>query len=162
MAGFRKAVLVAWLLFAFIIVVMSLSRVTSAQQAKPANTPAKPAAKPAGNVTGNVARGKYIVEDVAWCQNCHTPRLATGEFDRTKWLQGGSLFMQPPHPMPDWPIVAPRIGGNPPATDEQMVTLLTQGIWTDGKPLRQPMPQFHMNREDAEAVVAYLKSLKAQ
>jgi len=40
-----------------------------------------------------------------------------------------------------------------------MITLLTTGIWIDGKPLRDPMPKFHMTRADAEAVLAYLKSL---
>ena len=40
-----------------------------------------------------------------------------------------------------------------------MITLLTTGIWVTGKPLRPPMPRFHMTRADAEAVLAYLKSL---
>jgi len=47
----------------------------------------------------------------------------------------------------------------PPATDAQMITLLTTGIWVTSKPLRSPMPSFHMTRADAEAVLAYLKSL---
>ena len=42
-----------------------------------------------------------------------------------------------------------------------MITLLTTSISRSGKPLRAPMPQFHMTRSDAEAVVAYLKSLNA-
>jgi len=37
--------------------------------------------------------------------------------------------------------------------------LLTTGVWITGKPLRDPMPKFHMAPADAEAVVAYLKSL---
>ena len=37
--------------------------------------------------------------------------------------------------------------------------LLTTAIWTNGEPLRDPMPKFHMTRADAEAVVAYLRSL---
>jgi mono/diheme cytochrome c family protein len=40
-----------------------------------------------------------------------------------------------------------------------MITLLTTEIWTTGKPLRSPMPEFHMTRADAEAVLAYLKSI---
>jgi hypothetical protein len=39
-----------------------------------------------------------------------------------------------------------------------MIKLLTSGIWTNGKRLRLPMPQFRMERSDAEAVVAYLRS----
>jgi len=42
-----------------------------------------------------------------------------------------------------------------------MITLLTTSISLSGKPLRAPMPQFHMTRSDAEAVVAYPKSLNA-
>jgi hypothetical protein len=42
-----------------------------------------------------------------------------------------------------------------------MITLLMTGIWRDGKPLRPPMPQFHMTQEDAESVIVYLKSLGA-
>jgi len=40
-----------------------------------------------------------------------------------------------------------------------MVTLLTTGVWRDGKRPRPPMPQFRMTQQDAQAVVAYLKSL---
>ncbi len=40
-----------------------------------------------------------------------------------------------------------------------MITLLTTSISRIGKPLRAP--RFHMIRSDAEAVVAYLKSLNA-
>jgi hypothetical protein len=42
-----------------------------------------------------------------------------------------------------------------------MITLLTTSISRSGKPLRAPMPRFHMIRSDAEAVVVYLKSLNA-
>ena len=43
-----------------------------------------------------------------------------------------------------------------------VLKLLTTGIWTTGAQLRSPMPQFRMDRGDAEAVVAYLKSLTPQ
>jgi hypothetical protein len=66
-------------------------------------------------------------------------------------------------PDPNWPLTAPRIGGTPlPASDEDMIKLLTTGIWTTGAHLRDPMPQFRMDRSDAEAVVAYLKSFNSQ
>jgi hypothetical protein len=42
-----------------------------------------------------------------------------------------------------------------------MITVLTTSISRSGKPLRAPMPRFHMIRSDAEAVVTYLKSLNA-
>lgn len=108
---------------------------------------------------GDVARGKYIVEGVAMCGQCHTPRDDEGNPDRNRWLQGAPVPWLSPKADPNWPLSAPRIGGNPPASDEDMVKLLTTGIWTTGNRLRPPMPQFRMERSDAEAVVAYLKSL---
>ncbi len=108
----------------------------------------------------DVARGKYIVDDVAMCGTCHTPRFANGELDRGRWLAGAPVPYLPAQPTVDWPIQAPRIAGRPPATDAQMITLLTTAVWTNGQPLRDPMPKFHMTRADAEAVLAYLKSLR--
>jgi mono/diheme cytochrome c family protein len=111
---------------------------------------------------GDVARGKYIVESVAMCGQCHTQRDSQGNPDRSHWLQGGPLPYLPTQPDSDWPVRAPRIGGTPPADDADMVKLLTTGIWTTGNRLRFPMPQFRMDRSDAEAVVAYLKSVPSQ
>jgi len=108
---------------------------------------------------GQAVRGKYIVESVAMCGNCHTPRDNQGRLERNHWLQGASLWILPARPTTNWPLKAPRIGGNPPATDEEMVTLLTTGIWKDGTRLRAPMPQFRMSKDDAQSVVTYLKSL---
>jgi mono/diheme cytochrome c family protein len=106
-----------------------------------------------------IARGKYIVEGVAACADCHTPRDKNGEIDRTRWLAGAPVFLQPAETLPGWAIVAPRLAGLPPGSDAAIITLLTTGMWRDGKPPRQPMPRFHMTRGDAEAVLAYLKSL---
>lgn len=85
-----------------------------------------------------------------------------GVLDEYHALEGAPVFFQPAHPDPTWPLKAPRIGGNPPASDEDMVKLLTTGIWTDGKPLRFPMMPFHMSDGDARAVVAYLKTIQPQ
>ena len=92
------------------------------------------------------------------CGQCHTPRAGDGAPDRMKWLQGAPLWLKPAMPIGDWPLEAPRIAGIIPGTEEDMVRLLTTGVWRDGKTLRPPMPQFRMSRQDAEAVVAYLKS----
>jgi mono/diheme cytochrome c family protein len=109
---------------------------------------------------GDVARGKYLVEDVAMCGQCHTPRDSRGNLDRSRWLQGAAMPWTPADSSSsDWPLRAPRIGGNPPASDADMIKLLTTGIWTTGKPLRFPMMPFRMSASDAKAVVAYLKSL---
>jgi mono/diheme cytochrome c family protein len=107
-----------------------------------------------------VARGRYLVEDVVICTQCHTPRTSTGELDRSRWLMGAPVFYQPSQPMTGWADVAPRLAGLPPGTDQEVIRLLTMGIARTGAPPRPPMLPFHMTRADAEAVLAYLKSLK--
>jgi mono/diheme cytochrome c family protein len=109
-----------------------------------------------GGGVGDVERGRYIVENVAACWRCHTPGGDRGEPDRTHWLQGAPIRS----PEPSMAVQAPRIAGTPPGTDDQFITLLTTGITRNGAPPRPPMPQFHMTRQDAQAVLAYLKSLK--
>ena len=132
------------------------------QQGKPANGAPRVGANAAtGAASGAVARGKYLVEGIAYCTNCHTPRNSQGELDRSKWLQGGPLFWQPAHPLQNYPQLVPRIAGTIPATDDEMVTLLTTGVWKDGTRLREPMPQFRFSKEDAQAVIAYLKTLNS-
>jgi len=106
-----------------------------------------------------IERGKYIVEGVAMCGQCHTPRNSQGGPDSGQALQGAPLWLQPATPVGVWPSQAPRIAGILPGSDDQMVTLLTTGIWRDGKRPRPPMPQFRMTPQDAQAVVAYLRSM---
>ncbi len=128
---------------------------TGAQEAKRASS------QPAAN-GADIARGAYIVNSVAMCPTCHTPHTADGQLDRSRWLQGGPVIYWPAQPNPNWPQIEPRIGGTLPASEQQMITLLTTAVWTDGKELRDPMPKFHMNHADAEAVVAYLKSINVR
>ena len=66
----------------------------------------------------------------------------------------------PPYPQMKWALKAPAIAGLPGYTEEQSIRLLTEGLTRDGKRPDPPMPQFRLNRSDAEAVVAYLKSLR--
>lgn len=109
--------------------------------------------------SGAVDRGKYIVERVAMCGECHTPRDSNGSLDRTHWLQGAPVIWTPSQPDSNWPLKAPRIAGTPPASDADLIKLLTTGVWTDGKPLRLPMMPYKMSDRDAKAVVAYLRSI---
>ena len=41
-----------------------------------------------------VSRGKYLVEQVARCPECHTPRTETGELDRARWMKGATLVIK--------------------------------------------------------------------
>jgi mono/diheme cytochrome c family protein len=152
-----KARMMIKMLFALAIVVSFATFVC----APPAMNGQNRAASPKNEATtagGDVARGKYLVEGVAMCGQCHTPRDSNGVLDRSRWLQGASVPFMPAQARQDWPLLAPRIGGTPPASDADMIKLLTTGIWTNGQPLRFPMMPFRMSEADAKAVVAYLKT----
>jgi hypothetical protein len=136
-----------------LVLLLSVTQPSFAQKKTPKSTSEKNLA------AAEVARGKYLVEGVALCGQCHTPRDADGNLDRSRWLQGAPVPYLPAKPDSNWPINAPRLGGTPPASDADMIKLLTTGVWNTGKQLRLPMPQFRMDGSDAEAVVAYLKSL---
>jgi mono/diheme cytochrome c family protein len=128
---------------------------------------AKAQDKPSDNSKGGassggqtvVEHGRYIVENVAMCELCHTPRDENGNPDKGHWLMGGPAQLRPAYPSPYWALVEPRIGGRPPGTDADFIKLLTTGISRTGRPPNPPMPPFRMTRTDAEAVLAYLKTL---
>jgi len=109
---------------------------------------------------GQVERGGYLVNQVAMCVQCHTPRDANGNLDRTHLLQGAPLPVSSPFPSKQWAFRAPAIAGLPGWSDEDVVSLLTKGHRLNGYMPTPPMPPFRMSREDAEAVVAYLRSLR--
>ena len=109
---------------------------------------------------GQVARGDYLVNLVAMCVQCHTPRDANGDLDRTHLLQGAPMPVSSPFPNKKWAFRAPAIAGLPGWSDEDVVSLLTTGRRLNGYMPNPPMPPFRLSREDAEAVVAYLRSLR--
>ena len=111
-----------------------------------------------------IDRGKYLVEEVGKCGDCHTPRTETGELDMTKHLKGATLGFTPINPIPKWHKDSPDIT---PAgklwlrwTREGMVNYLIKGVNPRGGKADPPMPAYHMKPEDAEAVVSYLETLK--
>ncbi len=110
---------------------------------------------------GDAQRGKYFVERVAMCIECHTPRDSSGQLFREKYLQGAPVPVNaPPYPNMKWAARAPAIAGLPGYTTEQGVRLLTEGITSNGRRPDPPMPRFRFSRADAAAIVAYLKSIQ--
>lgn len=107
-----------------------------------------------------IKRGEYLVKGIGQCADCHTPFTPTGGFVMDKWLQGKKLEFGPLIPIPIWADTSPNIAGLPGWDTNKAVQFLMTGLAPNGQPARPPMPQYHMNRADAEAVVAYLKSLK--
>jgi len=107
-----------------------------------------------------IARGEYLVKAIGQCADCHTPFTPMGTFVMEKWLQGKKLEFGPLIPIPIWADTSPNIAGLPGWDTEKAVQYFMTGLAPNGQPARPPMPTYKMNRADAEAVVAYVRSLK--
>lgn len=107
-----------------------------------------------------IAHGEYLVKRVAGCGDCHTPKNDRGEPAPGQWLKGSKLSFAPLVPFPGWAAASPDIAGLNGWSTKDAIRLLMTGIDASGQRPRPPMPQYRMNRADAAAVVAYLKSLK--
>jgi mono/diheme cytochrome c family protein len=111
----------------------------------------------------DLARGKYLVEEVARCQECHTPKKDDGTFDTSKWLKGGMLTVKPVTEIKGWHAAAPNITSTSAIWQrwgqDGMVKFLETATNPRGGKAGAPMPAYTMSHEDAVAVAAYLKSL---
>ena len=106
-----------------------------------------------------IERGRYLVEEVAKCTECHTPRNARGDLDQAAWLQGAPIWIMPVKPIRNWADRAPTLAGLPGMKNEEVERVLEKGVGLNGDALRPPMHVYHMTHEDAQAIVAYLNSL---
>lgn len=113
-----------------------------------------------GGGTAEIARGRYLVEAVAGCGDCHTPRDAQGAPVKHRSLAGAPIGFTPVGPVPQWATYAPALAGLPSGFDEkQLSQFLQTGVRPNGSPARPPMPQFRLDPQDAKAVAAYVRSL---
>jgi mono/diheme cytochrome c family protein len=105
-----------------------------------------------------VERGKYIVHHLAMCIECHTPRTADGRLIESEELHGAPIPVPAPSWVSDWAVTSVNIDGIRKWTDEEAINFLMTARKPDGTRAKLPMPRYRMNREDAEAVVAYLRA----
>jgi len=111
-----------------------------------------------------IDRGRYLVEEVARCQECHTPKLAGGAFDRSKWFKGAVLNFQPIEPIKGWHKTSPDLTRSSSLWmkwgEKALLNYLITGQGPKRTPADPPMPAYKLKPEDADAVVEYLKSLQ--
>jgi mono/diheme cytochrome c family protein len=111
----------------------------------------------------NIARGKYLVEEVAKCYDCHTAKTAAGEPDRAKWLKGTTLDFKPVGEIPKWHATTPDITSTSPLWQrwgvDGFVKFLETGKNPRGNAADPPMPAYTLSHADAVAIAAFLKSL---
>jgi mono/diheme cytochrome c family protein len=105
--------------------------------------------------------GAYLAGPVAHCLECHTPMGPQGPMVDTALGQGGFEFPGP------WGVsVAANITSSADGlanyTDEQIATMITQGIRPDGSHMLPPMPYPYlakMTPDDLAALIAYLRTI---
>jgi len=146
-----------WVLCAAILLAAGLGSASLFSREGLATAGQKPASAPADQ--GSVERGRYLVENVAMCEECHTPRDANGNLDESRRLQGASIWITPVHPTTNWANRAPALAGFEGFTEDQGEQILEKGVGPNGLPIQPPMHIYHMNHADAQAIIAYLRSL---
>ncbi|WP_137124877.1 c-type cytochrome [Roseomonas sp. HF4] len=110
-----------------------------------------------------VARGRYLVEGIAGCGNCHTPKGPQGDLPGMN-MAGGAVFDEPP-----FRAVASNITPDPETgigrwTDAEVARAIREGIRPDGRIIGPPMPiELYRGISDADlaAMVAYLRTVPA-
>jgi mono/diheme cytochrome c family protein len=121
-------------------------------------TKADPKADPA-----LIKRGAYLVNEVARCGDCHTPRNAKGELDMKRHLQGAPMWFTPKvKPGEEWEDKAPDItmsGKVGQWSEAEMIKFMSTGADPKGEKPDAPMPAYKLSPDDARAVTAYLRSL---
>lgn len=125
-----------------------------------------PASAPSQAPQDGVARGRYISEHVAHCQECHTPRTLWGTLDRSRDLAGNPRGIDGE--------VTPNITPDPETgvgkwSDDDMVSLLKSGFLPNMDNVQglmalviEGVPEGgykDMTDDDAQAVTQYLKSV---
>src|SRR5205085_7548612 len=108
-------------------------------------------------------RGKYLVEGILTCGNCHTPRGPGGTLDTTKRHAGGpqvwdtaEYHVRPSNITPD------KVTGIGKWTAAQVKAAIRDGKRPDGTQLSPQMPSAYyriFTPADLDAVVAYTQSI---
>ena len=108
-------------------------------------------------------RGKYLVETIGACGNCHTPKGPDGRPIAAMAFAGGFVIKEPPFDAVAPNITPDRETGIGAWTDDQIVRAIREGIRPDGSVIGPPMAielYRGLSDNDVRAIVAYLRSLK--
>ena len=119
------------------------------------------AALPAAAEETPIERGRYLMQSIVACGNCHTPQGPDGP------LPGMELAGGTPFELPGIRAYAANITPDPETgiggwTDAQIITAIREGKRPDGTTIGPPMPigmYRGMSDTDVKAIVAYLRSV---
>ncbi len=111
-----------------------------------------------------LARGKYLMEGIIACGNCHVARGEQGQPLLEKGLSGGMVFDDAAFKAVAANITPDRDTGIGKWTDAQLAKAIREGIRPDGRLIGPPMPiPFYRSISDADlaAIIAYLRAQPA-
>ena len=113
----------------------------------------------AGDLSPQLTRGRYLVEAMAHCGECHTPRNLLGGLKTGQWLGGAAN----PAGKGTIPNITP---GKLDWSEAEIVEFLTTGFMPDFDSAGGAMAEVVANMarlpiEDRQAVAAYLKAVPA-
>jgi mono/diheme cytochrome c family protein len=111
-----------------------------------------------------VERGKYLVEGVVACGNCHIPRDEKGQLQRDKGMSGGLLLDIAPFKAYPANITPDRDTGIGKWTDAQLAKAIREGVRPDKSVIGPPMPiESYRNIDDNDlaAIIAFLRTQPA-
>jgi mono/diheme cytochrome c family protein len=119
----------------------------------------------AASAQSPLERGKYLVNGVLTCGNCHTPRAKGGVYDMSKQLSGGpQVFEEPSFVVRGANITPDRDTGIGTWSAADIKKVLREGIRPNGVQLAPVMPYgFYkiFTDSDLDAVVTYVRSVSA-
>ncbi len=106
-------------------------------------------------------RGQYLVEALAHCGECHTPRNPIGGMDMARWLAGGVS----PDGKERIPNITPHKDGIGGWSEKDIAYSLESGFTPDFDSFGSNMADVVENmaklpKSDLEAITAYLKKVK--
>jgi mono/diheme cytochrome c family protein len=120
-----------------------------------------------GGLAAAVARGKYLVTNVAVCGDCHTPRKQDGSVDEDKLLSGIECFIDAVPGDDEAGCLHTRNLTNHETglmnrSDQEIKDMFLKGVRPDDKAIHPIMPYYvlgNMSEDDADAIVAYLRTV---
>jgi mono/diheme cytochrome c family protein len=115
----------------------------------------------AADAAPTLERGRYLMQGVVACGNCHAARDERGGIVAAKGLSGGQVFDDAA-----FKAVAANITPDPATgigkyTDAQLVRAIREGVRPDGRLIGPPMPiEFyrHLSDDDVGSIVMFLKA----
>jgi len=114
-----------------------------------------------GRAETQIQRGRYLVDTLAACGNCHTPRGPNGP-QMDKYLAGGDHIRHK-----DFDAVSANITPDPETgigrwSDAQLFKAIREGQRPDGSLIGPAMPSKayrEMANDDVKAIIAYLRTV---